>query len=180
MRKSTSFLRLVESKDISEVGDRDEILQKHIEERALTRLVAVLFARAKPEDQLCKHLEIVVVHGTGGATNGVEFSTTLWLAAVADSGGGGAHSEGFGKKDSTLMEVEVFVGDVVPVVADNPAFDGVGCCTPFVNGGGEYLKAARMWEVQCHFNVVGVRSLVVWSGGSVCIGGKKRRAILSG
>ena len=148
MRKSTLFLRLFESEDSSEVGDCDEIRQKHIEERALTGLVAVSFARAKPKDQLCKHLELVVVHGTVGAANGVKFSTTLRLSAVANSGGGGAYGEGFGKKDTTLMEVEVLVGDVISMIAYNPAFDGVSCCAPFISGGREYLKATWMWEVQ--------------------------------
>ena len=32
------------------------------------------------------------------------------------------------------MEVKVFVCDVIFVVTDNPAFDGVGCCAPFVGG----------------------------------------------
>ena len=105
------------------------------------------FARSKPEDQLSKHLELVVINGTVRATNGVKLSATLRLSSVANSGGGGTYGKGFGKKDTTLMEVEVLVGNVVFVVANNPAFDGVGCCTPFVHGGGEYLKTAWMWEV---------------------------------
>ena len=96
---------------------------------------------------MCKHPELVVVHGTVGAADGVKFGATLRSSTITDSGGGGAYSKGFGKKDTTLMEVEVFVGDVVSMVADNPAFDGVGCCAPFVSGGGEYLNTAWMWEV---------------------------------
>ena len=92
------------------------------------------FSRAKPEDQVCKHLEFVVFHGAVGAANGVEFSASFRLSTVADSGGGGTYGEGFGEEDAILMEVEVFVCDVVVVVTDNLAFDGVGCCAPFVGG----------------------------------------------
>ena len=161
MRESTSFLGFVESEDSSEVGDRDKILQKHIEERAVAGLVAVLFSRVKPEDQLCKHPELVIIHGTVGATDGIKFGATLWYAAVADSGGGGAYSGGFGEENTTLMEVDVFIGYMVSIVSENPAFDGVGCRVPFVSGGGEYLKAARMGKVQCCCWGFGVRSLVV-------------------
>ena len=88
---------------------------------------------------MCKHLELVVVHGTVGAAYGVKFGTSFRLATVTNSGGGGAYCEGFGEKDTTLMKVEVLVGDVISMVAGDPALDGVGCCAPFVGGGGEYL-----------------------------------------
>ena len=93
-----------------------------------------------------KHVKLFVVHGTVGATDGVEFSATFRRAAVADGGGGGADGEGFCEKNTTLMEEEVLVGDMVAVVANNPCFDGVGCLAPFVGGGGKHIEAARMRE----------------------------------
>ena len=93
---------------------------------------------------MSKHPELVVVHGTVGATDGVKFGAALRSSAITDSGDGGACSEGFGKEDTTLMEVEVFVGDVISMIAYNPAFDGVSCCAPFISGGRKYLKATWM------------------------------------
>ena len=74
----------------------------------------------------------------------------------------------------------MLVGYVISIVSDDPAFDGLGRCAPFVDGGGEYLKVARMWEKQCRFIAFGGGSLVFRRGGSVCSGGKKRRVIPSG
>ena len=59
---------------------------------------------------MCKHLILVVVHVTVEAADGVEFGASFRLTAVANSGGGSAHSEGFGKKDTIAVEVKVFVG----------------------------------------------------------------------
>ena len=118
---------------------------------AFTGFSAVLFARAKPEDQSCKHVKLFVVHGTVGAADGVEFSATFRLSAVADGGGGGADSKGFGEEDTTLMKEEVLVGDMIAVVASYPCFDGVGCRTPFVGGGGKHIEAAGMREAQFLF-----------------------------
>ena len=128
---------------------------------------------------MSKHPELVVVYGTVGAADGVKFGATLWSSTITDSGGGGAYSEGFGKKDTTLMEVKVFVGDVISMIAYNPAFDGVSCCAPFISGGRKYLKATWMWEVQRRSAAFGVKSLVVRRGGIVRSGGKKMRAVLS-
>ena len=69
----------------------------------------MLFAKAKPEDQLCEHVELVTLHGTVGTADGIEFSTTSRHAAVANSGGGGACGKGFRENDMTLMEVEMIV-----------------------------------------------------------------------
>jgi len=141
----------------------------------------VLFARAKPEDQSCKHVKLFVVHGTVGAADGVEFSATFRLSAVADGGGGGADSEGFGEEDTTLMKEEVLVGDMIAVVANYPCFDGVGCCAPIVSGGGKHIEAARMREAQF--------LLLDFSGGSlvgrrrssnICSEGEKGGTFLSG
>jgi hypothetical protein len=51
-------------------------------------------------------------------------------------------------KNSALVEVEVFVGDVIAKVANNPSFDRRGHCTPFVGGGGKYIEAAWMRETK--------------------------------
>ncbi len=108
----------------------------------------MLFARAKPKDQLCKHIELILLHGTIGTTDGVEFSTTSRRAAVTNSGGGGACGKGFREENAALMEEEVFVGDVIPQIANDPGFDGVGCCVPFVGGGGKHIEAAWMREAE--------------------------------
>ncbi len=47
-------------------------------------------------------------------------------------------------ENSALVEAEEFVGDVMAKVANNPSFDRMGHCTPFVGGGGKYIKAAWM------------------------------------
>ena len=110
-----------------------------------------MFARAKPEDQLREHLELVVLHGTVGSADGIEFSATSRRATVANGGGGGTCGKGFREKNATLMEEEMLVGDVVSQIADDPGFDGMGCRTPFVGGGGKNVKAAWMREVKFLF-----------------------------
>ena len=42
------------------------------------------------------------------------------------------------------MEEEMLVGDVISQIAYDPGFDGMGCRTPFVGGGGKNVKTARM------------------------------------
>jgi hypothetical protein len=39
---------------------------------------------------------------------------------------------------------------MVAKVAKRPAFDWVGGCAPFVGGGREDVKAARVWEMKVH------------------------------
>ncbi len=73
----------------------------------------MLFARTKPKNQLSKHMKLILFHGTVGTTNGVEFSTAFRHAAVANGGGGGACGKGFREENAALMEVKVFVGDVI-------------------------------------------------------------------
>ncbi len=51
-------------------------------------------------------------------------------------------------KNLAQVEVEVFVGDVIAKVANNISFDRMGCCTPFVGGGGKYIEAAWMRETK--------------------------------
>jgi hypothetical protein len=51
----------------------------------------------------------------------------------------------------TLMEEEMLVGDVISQIAYNPGFDGMGCCTPFVGGGGKNVKTARMRKAEFLF-----------------------------
>ncbi len=83
-----------------------------------------------------------------GAADGIEFSTTSRRAAVANGGGSGACDKGFREEDTTLMEEEMFVGDVVSQIAYDPCFDGMGCCAPFVGRGGKNIEAAWMRKVE--------------------------------
>ena len=83
-----------------------------------------------------------------GATDGIEFSTTSRRAAVANGGGSGACDKGFREEDTTLMEEEMFVGDVVSQIAYDPGFDGMGCRAPFVGRGGKNIEAAWMRKVE--------------------------------
>ncbi len=75
--------------------------------------VSMLFARTKPKNQLSKHMKLILFHGTVGTTNGVKFSIAFWCAAVANGGGGGACGKDFREENVALMEVKVFVGDVI-------------------------------------------------------------------
>ena len=51
----------------------------------------------------------------------------------------------------TLMEEEMLVGDVISQIAYDPGFDGMGCRTPFVGGGGKNVEAARMRKAEFLF-----------------------------
>ena len=42
----------------------------------------------------------------------------------------------------------MLVGDVVAKISNNPSSDGMGCCTPFVGGGGKYVETAWMREME--------------------------------
>ncbi len=79
---------------------------------------------------------------------GCEGFRTFGLASVANGGGSSACGEGFCVKNLALVEVEVFVGDVIAKVANNISFDRMGRCTPFVGGGGKYIEAAWMRETK--------------------------------
>ncbi len=50
---------------------------------------------------------------TVGTADGIEFSAASRCAAVANSGGSGACGKGFCEEDTTLMEEEMLVGDVI-------------------------------------------------------------------
>ena len=65
----------------------------------------------------------------------------LPFGTAANSGSSQAQSKGFCEEDMTLMEIEMLVGYVMIEVADNLTLDGVCCRSPFVDGGGKYLKA---------------------------------------
>ena len=49
------------------------------------------------------------------------------------------------------MEEEMFVGDVISQIAYDPGFDGMGCRTPFVGGGGKNVETARMRKAEFLF-----------------------------
>jgi len=49
------------------------------------------------------------------------------------------------------MEEEMFVGDVISQIAYDPGFDGMGCRTPFVSGGGKNVETARMRKAEFLF-----------------------------
>jgi hypothetical protein len=103
-----------------------------------------------------KHAELVLVHVAIGSAYGVKFSTAAWVTTVTDCRGNGAGSKGFREENTTLVKIEVFVGNMGAQVAHNPGFDGVSCRTPFVSRRGKDLKAARVGEVEFHcFNVDG-------------------------
>ena len=78
------------------------------------------------------------------AADGINFSTTYQHATVANGGGSGTYDKGFREEDTTLMEEEMFVGDVVSQIAYAPGFDGMGCRAPFVGRGGKNVEAAWM------------------------------------
>jgi len=82
------------------------------------------------------------------AVDGIEFSTTSRCAAIANGRGSGACDKGFREEDTTLMEEEMFVGDVVSQIAYDPGFDGMGCRAPFVGRGGKNIEAAWMRKVE--------------------------------
>jgi hypothetical protein len=115
------------------------------------RFSPVLFSPAKSKHKLGKHAEFFHVHVTVGAADGIEFSAASRCATVANGVGGGACGKGFREKNTTLMEEEMLVGDVVSQIADDPGVDGMGCCTPFVGGGGKNVKAARMRKAEFLF-----------------------------
>ena len=125
-----------------------------------------------------------------GATDGIEFSTTSRRAAVANGGGSGACGKGFREEDATLMEEEMFVGDVVSQIAYDPGFDGMGCRAPFVGRGGKNIEAAWMRKVEflcLDFPVVlsVVEVMLVLSGrrvsraGSVTVEGREASGVVS-
>ena len=69
---------------------------------------------------------------------------------------------------------------MIAQVANDPGFDGVGCGTPYVGGGGKYVKAARMREAQFLRLDFGGMSLVSWRKSDICGERKERGSILSG
>jgi hypothetical protein len=102
--KSASIIRLIKWENSGEIGDDNEIFQKHVDKRAFTGLSAMLFARVKPEDQLCEHLELVALHGTVGSAYGIEFSANSRRATIANGGGGGTCGKGFVRRTVYLFE----------------------------------------------------------------------------
>ncbi len=141
-------VRLVESKNSGEVGNCDKIFEEHIHEGAFTPFCSMLFSRAKAKNQKDEDGVLICHHGTVVSTNGIKLCTTFGLAAVAHGGGSSACGEGFCVKNLALVEVEVFVGDVIAKVANDPIFDRMGRCTPIVGGGGKYIEAAWMRETE--------------------------------
>jgi len=84
---------------------------------------------------LGKHVKFFHIHVTVGTANGIEFSAASRCAAIANGGGGGACGNGFREENTTLMEEEMLVGDVISQIAYDSGFDGMGCRIPFVGGG---------------------------------------------
>ena len=85
---------------------------------------------------------------TLGTADGIKFSAVARCAAVPNGGCGGACGKGFREEDTTLMEVEVFVGYVISQITYNTGFDGMSCCAPLVGGGGKNVKTAWMRKVE--------------------------------
>ena len=73
----------------------------------------MLLSGAKSKHKVGKHVEFFHVHVTVGTTDGIEFSAASRCATVANGGGGGACGKGFCEEDTTLMEEEMLVGDVI-------------------------------------------------------------------
>ena len=63
---------------------------------------------------------------TVGTADGIKFSAASRCATVTNSGGSGACGKGFREENTTLMEEEMFVGDVISQIAYDPGFDGMG------------------------------------------------------
>jgi hypothetical protein len=59
-----------------------------------------------------KHAEFVLVHVAIGSAYGVKFSTAAWVTTVTDCRGSSAGSKGFREKNTTLVKIEVFVGNM--------------------------------------------------------------------
>ncbi len=150
----------------------------------------MLFARVKAEDQLGKHVKFFLIHVVGRAADGIEFSTTSRHAAVANRGGSGACDKGFREEDTTLMEEEMVVGDVISQIAYDPGFDGMGCRAPFVGSGGKNVKAA--WMRKAEFlcldfsgslvsgrSYVGVEQEESVRAGSATVGGRGASGVVS-
>ncbi len=108
----------------------------------------MLLSKAKAKNQKDEDGVFIRHHGTVVSTNGIELCTTFGLAAIVNGGGNSACGKGFCVKNSALVEVEVFVGDVIAKEANNPSFDRMGCCNPFVGGRGKYIEAAWMREMK--------------------------------
>jgi len=96
-------------------------------------------------------VEFFHIHVTVGTANGIEFSAASWCATVTNSGGGGACGKGFREENTTLMEEEMLVGNVISQIAYDPGFDWMGCCTPFIGGGGKNVETARMRKAEFLF-----------------------------
>ncbi len=109
------------------------------------------------------------------AADGIEFSTTSWHAAVANGGGSGACDKGFCEDNTTLMEEEMFVGDVVSQIAYDPGFDGMGCRAPFVGRGGKNVEAACMRKAE--FLCLDFSSGLV--SGESYVGGEREESVAS-
>ena len=111
----------------------------------------MLFSRGRSKHKLGKHVEFFHIHVTVGTADGIKFSAASRCATVTNSGGSGACGKGFREENTTLMEEEMFVGDVISQIAYDPGFDGMGCRTPFVGGGGKNVETARMRKAEFLF-----------------------------
>jgi hypothetical protein len=100
-----------------------------------------MFRRTKPKDKMCERIELIFVHVTIEAARGIEFSAATRCTTIADGRGSGAYGECFREKDTSLMEVEVLVGDVVLQIANHLGFDRVSPCAPFVGVRGKSVES---------------------------------------
>ena len=133
-------------------------------------------------------MEFFHVHVTVGTADGIKFSAASWCATVTNCKGSGACGKGFREENTTLMEEEMFVGDVISQVAYDPGFDGMGCRAPFVGGGGKNVEAAWMRKAEFLFldfsnNLVSGRSDISgeWESraGSATVGGRGASGVVS-
>jgi hypothetical protein len=98
-----------------------------------------MFRRTKSENKVCERRELIFIHVTIETTNGIEFGAAMRCATITDGRGSGACGEGFREEDTSLMKVEVLVGNVASQIANYLGYDRMSRCTPFVCGGGENI-----------------------------------------
>ncbi len=71
------------------------------------------FSRTKTKDKHGEGDVLVLCHGTVVPSHIIKFSAALWIAAIANGGGGGAGSKSFCVENAALVEVEMFLEDVI-------------------------------------------------------------------
>ena len=103
MRQRLSICGLVEGKNSSEIGGGNKGSEEHINKRAFTTLGIMRFPRTNAKDKRGDNEILVLWHGTIVPSCIIEFSATLWIVTITNSGGGGARSKSFCMEDTPLV-----------------------------------------------------------------------------